>query len=103
MARVVYADEAVGPYKLYRRPTPLHRLGLFHGRGADGYGSKITTDIVLKFDQLPRLYRVYCTVFSNNGSNWILKNKERLYLKTHFQDEVLPESQLPGRTPRRGK
>ncbi len=87
---VKYADEVVGEYTLHRRPV-LRKgmLQLAPGQGSDGYGKKITTDICLKFKSEKKERRVYCCCFSNAGSNYILIKGEALYLKTHFQDEVL--------------
>jgi len=80
-AGIEYAD-SVGTYTLHRRPCAPH------GQGANGYGSKIATSIMLRFTGDTRMRRVYCTCYSNNGSNWIIYKGKRLYLRTHFQDEV---------------
>ena len=87
---IVYADDAVGSYTLHRRPVP--RRGILHllpGQSAEGYGRKITTDLVLKFRGDTREHRVYATCFSNAASHWITHHGRKLWLKTHFQDEIL--------------
>lgn len=94
---IKYADE-LGSYKLYYRPVPKKSyyfggITCAPGQGMDGYGEKITSDIMLKFDEgiLSRYhYRVYAICFSNAASHYIVVNKtQRYYLKTHFWDEVL--------------
>jgi hypothetical protein len=92
MSQIQYADEVVGPYTLHRRPVAKRgMLQLAPGQGADGYGRKISTDICLKFSGENKERRVYCCCFSNTGSNYIVYKGQTLYLKTHFQDEVLDD------------
>lgn len=89
--KIQYADEVVGKYTLHRRPVPKRDSGILQlapGQGEDGYGRKITTDLVVKFDGDTKEHRVYCTCFSNVGSNWIIYKRRKLWLKTHFQEEV---------------
>ena len=88
---IVYADDAVGSYTLHRRPVPRRGvLQLAPGQNADGYGSKITTDLVLKFRGVDtRERRVYATCYSNAASHFITHHGRKLWLKTHFQDEIL--------------
>jgi hypothetical protein len=45
---------------------------------ASGYGGKIPTSKMLRVGK--RLYRVYCAIYSNNGSCYIVKGKNRIYL-----------------------
>lgn len=45
---------------------------------ASGYGGKIPTSKMIKINN--RLYRIYCAVYSNNGSCYIVKGKNRIYL-----------------------
>ena len=85
-----YVDEVLGDYTLHRRPVPRQgMLQLLPGQGQDGYGDKITTDLVIKVKGETRERRVYCICHSNAGANYILCKDGRLYLRTHFQDEVL--------------
>jgi hypothetical protein len=88
-----YADETIGAYTLHRSIVPRRGgiLQLAPGQSQDGYGKKITTDIMLQFVGEKKRYRVYCTCYSNNGSNWITYKGETLHLRTHFQDEILPD------------
>jgi hypothetical protein len=79
---IAYAD-TLGSYKLYRRPVARRGgvLGLLPGQGVDGYGRKITTDLVLVFDGETRERRVYATCFSNAASHWITHNGRTLWLR----------------------
>ena len=43
---------------------------------ATGYGSKIPTKYKMRLNK--KLYRVYCSVFSNIGTLYILKNKQKI-------------------------
>jgi hypothetical protein len=86
---IVYAEDAVGSFTLYRRPVKRRSvLQLAPGQNQDGYGSKITTDLVVQFNGQTRQYRVYCTCWSNSGSNWIAYQGKRLWLRTYCQDDV---------------
>ena len=86
-----YVDEVLGPYTLHRREVGRQGgvLQLLPGQSQDGYGDKITTDIVIKVKGEARERRVYCVCHSNVGSHYILCKEGRLYLRTHFQDEIL--------------
>jgi hypothetical protein len=89
---VEYAEDKVGGFKLFRRPVPREGLlQLAPGQSQEGYGSKITTDFVLQFYGEAKKHRVYCTCWSNAGSLWITHERRRLYLRTHFQSEVIEE------------
>ena len=78
----MYTTE-IGEYKLYRR-----NLKVKYGRDKYGYGRKIATDICLKFSHEKRERRVYCTQISNVGSCWIIYKGTKVFLPTHFQDEI---------------
>jgi hypothetical protein len=92
LSQIQYADEVIGTYTLHRRPVPKRgMLQLSPGQGADGYGRKITTDICLKFNGEKKERRVYCICFSNSGTCYVVVNGKPLYLKTHYQDEVLDD------------
>ncbi len=69
---VKYAED----YELINEPPKFP-----YGQGVMGYGRKVTTDWMLKFKTEKRKRRVYCTIFSNIGSCWVLVNGERLYLR----------------------
>ena len=89
--KVEYADDTVGPYTLYRdAPQIRGPLQLFPGQGTDGYGSKITTDILLRFTGEKQLRRVYATCYSNAASHWITYYGQTLHLRDHFQSDILP-------------
>jgi len=86
---VEYAEDVVGSFTLYRRPVKRSGvLQLAPGQSQDGYGNKITTDVMLQFNGDTRQYRVYCTCWSNAGSNWINYQGKKLYLRTYFQSDL---------------
>jgi hypothetical protein len=92
MSQIKYADEVIGVYTLHRRPVPKRgMLQLSPGQGPDGYGRKITTDICLRFAGEKKERRVYCICFSNSGTCYVLVKGKPLYLKSHFQNEVLDD------------
>ena len=45
---------------------------------ATGYGAKIPTSWMVRIGK--RWYRVYCCIYSNIGSCYIMKNKRRQYI-----------------------
>ncbi len=90
MTEIKYAKDVVGEFALHRRP--VRKRGVMQiapGQGADGYGRKITTDICLRFKDEKKERRVYCCCFSNSCTNYIIYKGQALYLRTHFQSEVL--------------
>ena len=58
------------------RDVPVH-----DGRHVDGYGKKIATHRMIRFDDHPRLYRVYAVCFSNLASHYIIRKGEILYIR----------------------
>ncbi len=90
MSEVQYVEDVLGAFTLHRRPVPKRGpMQLAPGQNADGYGRKITSDIVLKLNGENRERRVYTMIFSNAGSNYIVYNGKNLFLRTYFQDDVL--------------
>lgn len=90
MIDIQYADVVVGAYSLHRAPVVRRGfMGLLPGQGDDGYGRKITTEIMLRFEGESRKYRVYATCFSNVASHWVIRKGVKLWLRDHFQDEIL--------------
>lgn len=57
------------------------------GQNQYGYGSKITTDLMLIHKG--RKYRVYGICWSNSASHYVTIKGERYFLPTVFSDEVL--------------
>ena len=57
-------------------PLWFHLKGLM--QTATGYGSKLTTQYKVKYNN--RLYRVYCHCFSNCGSLYIIVKNNRVFL-----------------------
>lgn len=51
-----------------------------YGRTADGYGRKIPTRYWVKLDGDTRERRVYCIIFSNVGSLFVVRHGERVWL-----------------------
>ena len=57
-----------------------------HGQGQDGYGRKISMPYLVRLNDKGPWRRVYCTIFSNNGSLWIVVNKQTYHFR---QDQNL--------------
>ena len=55
-------------------PMRHHKLGLTYT--ATGYGSKIPTEYMVKYNN--RWYRVYCAIYSNNGTLYIISNGNKI-------------------------
>jgi len=49
-----------------------HKHGLM--QTATGYGKKLATQYMLKLNDSAKTYRVYCHIFSNSGTLYIVKN-----------------------------
>jgi hypothetical protein len=60
----------------------IERQLWYHKRGlqqtASGYGSKLTTHYMIKLNN--RLYRVYCMIYSNSGTLYIISKGVRYIL-----------------------
>ena len=88
---VIYA-KALGTFRVIYKPVPRRGpswMPILPGQGADGYGSKITTDWVVVFNGDTRKikHRVYATCYSNAASHWIMVEKQ----KYHLMDGDFPE------------
>ena len=59
-----------------RKPLWYHKKNLM--QTATGYGSKITTEYVVKYRN--RKYRVYCHQYSNVGSLYIISKGKKIYI-----------------------
>ena len=68
------------PYEVHDRPLWWHVRGLSFT--ASGYGKRIPSRRMVKLPGETRLRRVYVTVYSNSGSQWILIKGQRWYLGT---------------------
>lgn len=87
-SRVRYAQE-LGAYHLYRKPVKRRVAGfqeLMPGQGVDGYGAKMTTDLVLVFEHDQIIRRVYATCYSNAASHWVTVDGGKFFL--HDTEEV---------------
>ena len=56
-----------------------------YGMQSDGYGRKIATSYLVRFDRRGPWRRVYCVCFSNCGSLYCLVNGESYYFR-HDED-----------------
>lgn len=52
-----------------------------NGQGADGYGRKIATNRMARFNG--RMHRIYCCLFSNIGTCYVLHRGEWLIVRDH--------------------
>ncbi len=90
--RIEYAHD-IGKYTLHRNDPKGKRIapwGTFlPGQHETGYGLKITTDIVLKFQNEKRERRVYATCISNAASHWIMYNGRKVHLMSHDSTDIL--------------
>lgn len=58
---------------------PHHKQGLSYT--ATGYGSKIPTQYKVKYNG--RFYRVYCAIFSNIGTLYIISKGSKITVKDY--------------------
>lgn len=73
---VAYIDERFPKYRIIRektRPTYHQPVG--------GYGTKIPTDLIVQIEGDTRQRRVYCNIYSNCGSYYILIKDDMLFLR----------------------
>lgn len=61
---------------LVEAPMWWHRRGL--QETATGYGARLTMSRKIHFEG--RLRRLYCTIYSNNGSVWFETRGRRIYV-----------------------
>ena len=59
----------------------------FYGRSAEGYGAKVLTSYMVKIGK--RKYRVYCTIFSNCGTCYILQKRKKYIINESDIDGYL--------------
>lgn len=72
--------------------APVPRYGMMQlapGQSPSGYGNKISTDYMVRFNGESRRYRVYCICYSNCGSLYIIRRGEHFYLMGHELEEAL--------------
>jgi len=55
-------------------PLWYHKRGLY--QTASGYGQKLVTHWKIRWNK--KLYRVYCCIFSNSGTNYIISKGETI-------------------------
>jgi hypothetical protein len=82
MTTVQYAEDKFGPYVKFRKDVARHGImQVAPGQGSDGYGMKIVSDWMIRFEGEKKAHRVYITQISNAGSAWIEKNGEKYFLR----------------------
>jgi hypothetical protein len=76
---VKYIDDIINikPDMIVDRPLWYHKRGLM--QTATGYGRKLVTSKMLKIGN--RLHRIYCCIFSNCGTCYVIYNGEEFSLK----------------------
>lgn len=74
MGTLRYIRDEKPDAEFYLAPIVGHRPG----QGADGYGRKISTDYAVRYGGRTR--RVYCCIFSNAGSLYVVDRGGRLYV-----------------------
>ena len=71
---------------------PVKRYGILQiapGQSTSGYGSKISTDYMVRFPGEHTTYRVYAVCYSNVASHYIIRRGEQLYLRGYQLEEAL--------------
>jgi hypothetical protein len=63
-------------------------------RSVSGYGNKLPTPYVLKFSGSKRWYRIYAICYSNIGSLYVIKNKEKLFVNEYQSLNLPPFSHI---------
>lgn len=58
------------------KPLWYHKQNLM--QTASGYGRKLRTEYMIKVDN--KLHRIYCCIYSNNGTNYIIKNGKWIFI-----------------------
>ena len=61
---------------------------------ASGYGAKIPTRYMVKVNKENRWRRVYCIIYSNCGSLYVIINKERHFFKYDTELEAMRDKYL---------
>lgn len=80
----------------YALNAGLGNIGIFvdppardYGRNVSGYGRRIATRFKVRFDGKGRAYRVFCVIFSNIGSLYIVVKGKNLYLHDYeFSEDI---------------
>lgn len=68
----IYAERS----ELVEEPLSWQKQGL--QQTASGYGAKLTSSLKINFNG--KLYRLYVTIYSNNGSTWFTVKGRRIYV-----------------------
>jgi hypothetical protein len=66
-----FAPEKFTILETQNKPAPLS------GRTQSGYGNKIPCGFLARIDNTDRFYRVYCRIFSNIGTCYIIRAGKR--------------------------
>lgn len=62
-------------------PLWYHKQGLM--QTASGYGKKLVTEYKIKYNN--RFYRVYCRIFSNIGTLYIISKKHHINVELYHE------------------
>ncbi len=73
----VYCHDTGKYYHTIKKLLPWQKRGLMYT--ATGYGKKIPTTRMVKYNN--RLYRLYCCIFSNIGTCYIIINKKHVIME----------------------
>ena len=72
-----------GTFDVIMKPVPRRGfMQLSPGQGASGYGSRISTDRMIRFHGEHTMYRVFCVCWSNTGTQYIVRHGKTLYFRT---------------------
>lgn len=91
--KINYYNNGKDSYKSFKNDVTLpckevllwwQKRGLMYT--ATGYGSKIPTRYMVQWKG--RWYRVYCSIFSNSGTCFIVSKKETIYIDDYNMQEV---------------
>ena len=75
--QVKYIEDYFKDFEIIEKLLPRQKMNLQYS--ASGYGRKIPTSKMIKIGK--KFYRLYCCIFSNVGSCYIIKNKIEYFLK----------------------
>jgi len=83
---VQYAEDKFGGFVKIRKEVAKKsfyggNIVCAPGQGVDGYGRKITSDWLVRFNGEKKTYRVYITQISNAGSAWIIRDRQKYHLR----------------------
>ncbi len=75
--KINYIEDNFHNFEIIEKQLWWQKQGLQYT--ASGYGSKIPTSKMVKIGK--KIYRLYCVIYSNIGSCYIIVKKNRYYLR----------------------